>query len=80
MLNPFEEVDIFCLLFVSFHLIQEACVRFQRSWNNHAIRTKGNISPNQMFIAGLTKLRNEGSIYTELEQVILNHTFPFIRE
>ena len=62
-----EEMGI--LDFVSKSLVQEACARFQRSWNYHPLRTEGNRSPNQLFIAGLTNLRNQGSEFTELEQV-----------
>ena len=69
ILDPLNELDIFCLHFVSKSLVQEACARFQRSWNYHPLRTEGNRSPNQLFIAGLTNLRNQGSEFTELEQV-----------
>ena len=70
ILDPLDGIDLFCLHFVSKHLIQEACKRFQRSWNCHAIRTEGNKSPNQLFIAGLANLRNYDGTFTELEQVL----------
>lgn len=69
ILDPLNELDIFCLHFVSKSLVQEACARFQRSWNHHRLRTEGNRSPNQLFITGLTIPRNQGLEFTELEQV-----------
>lgn len=88
LLDPEDDVDIFCLHYVAEHLIQAAAVRFQRSWNDHKIRTEGHKSPNQIFIAGLTALRKSGSAFSELEQVrfiafvinnILIHIFCFHR-
>lgn len=69
LLDPGDDIDIFCLHYVAEHLIQAAAVRFQRSWNYHKIRTEGHKSPNQIFIAGLTALRKSGSTFSELEQV-----------
>lgn len=69
ILDPLDELDLFCLHFVSKHVIQEACIRFQRSWNCHSVRTEVNKSPNQFFIAGLSNLRNFDGTFTELEQV-----------
>lgn len=69
ILDPEEDVDIFCLHYVADHLIQAAVVRFHRSWNYHKIKTEGHKSPNQIFIAGLAALRNSGSTFSELEQV-----------
>lgn len=69
LLDPEDDVDIFCLHYVAEHLIQAAVVRFQRSWNYHKIRTEGHKSPNQIFIAGLTALRNSVCTFSELEQV-----------
>ncbi|KZR99706.1 Uncharacterized protein APZ42_004330 [Daphnia magna] len=68
LLDPEDDVDIFCLHYVAEHLIQAAVVRFQRSWNYHKIRTEGHKSLNQIFIAGLTALRNSGCTLSELEQ------------
>lgn len=69
ILDPLSEIDIFCLHFVAKNLIQKACLRFQRSWNCHSLRTEGNKTPEQLFIAGLANLRKHGSTFTELEQV-----------
>lgn len=69
ILDVLDAVDIFCLHYVSKDLVQEACIRFQRSWNCHAIRTEGNKSPNQLYIAGLANLKSHNSTYTELDQV-----------
>ena len=50
LLDPENDVDIFCLHYVAEIVIQAAAVRFQRLWNDHKIRTEGHKSPNQIFI------------------------------
>jgi hypothetical protein len=69
LLDPEDDIDIFCLHYAAEHLIQAAAVRFQRSWNDHNIRTEGHKSPNQIFIADLTALQKSGSTFSELKQV-----------
>lgn len=69
-----NDVDIFCLHFVAFPMIEAALVRCQEMWNNHKIRTEGEMTPNQLFISGLTQLaqeEEEENRFTELEQVKL---------
>ena len=71
ILNPDSDLDIFCLHYVAFSLIQNALDRFKMSWNNHSIRTEGHKSPYQLYVSGLAGLRNHGSHFTELKQVYL---------
>jgi len=67
-----NDIDIFCLHFVAFPLIEAALVRCQYMWNNHKMRTEREMTPNQLFISGLTQLaqeEDEENRFTELEQV-----------
>ena len=51
-LDPLNEVDIFCLHYVSLSRITSAIDTFIESWNNHRISTAGNVTPNQLFVQG----------------------------
>ena len=52
ILDPLNEIDIFCLHFVYIPLINSALDSFIESWNNHPISTERNRTPNQLFIEG----------------------------
>lgn len=73
LLNPDNDVDMFCLHYLAEPLLKAALERFVLSWNHHALRTEGEKSPTQLFTAGLEALRQHaeesGELFTELEQV-----------
>lgn len=54
LLNPLNEVDMFCLHLIFLPRINAALESFTESWNNHSISTRGtgNLTPNQLFIKG----------------------------
>ena len=52
ILNCLNDVDVFCLHYTFIPRINAALTRFTESWNNHAISTAGNLTPNQLFIRG----------------------------
>lgn len=52
MLNPLNEVDIFCLHFTYLPRINKVLKEFQESWNNHGLSTEGNLTPYQLFTEG----------------------------
>ena len=47
VLNPDNEIDIFCLQVVFLPRINKCLIEFQGSWNNHPLSTEGNMSPLQ---------------------------------
>lgn len=53
VLNPDNEVDIFCLHVVFLPRINKNLAEFQGSWNNHSLSTEGNMSPLQLCVLGL---------------------------
>ena len=53
ILNPDNEVDIFCLQVVFLPCVNKRLAEFQGSWNNHSLSTEGNMSPLQLCILGL---------------------------
>ena len=52
LLDPFNEVDLYCLHYVFIPRINATLTSFQESWNNHSISTEHNLTPNQLFIHG----------------------------
>ena len=51
-LDLLNEVDIFCLHYVSLPRIQKTLDSLMESWNNYCISTENNSTPNQLFIRG----------------------------
>ena len=52
LLDPLNEIDIFCLHYIFLPRINSTLAAFQESWNNHSISTEHNYTPNQLFIRG----------------------------
>ena len=50
MLDPLNEIDLYCLHMCYLPRI-EACIRsFQEAWNNHRLSTEGNATQFQLFL------------------------------
>ena len=55
-LDPLNETDIYCLHFIFVPRINTTLESFVESWNNHALSTENNLTPNQLFIKGAIQL------------------------
>lgn len=53
VLDPGNEVDIFCLHYAFLPHINKCLVDFCGSWNYHPLSTEGNMSPLQLFVEGV---------------------------
>ena len=60
ILDPTDEVHLFCILLVYILLINNAINQFISQWNNHPVSTYCNFSPNQLWIQGMLHFRNSG--------------------
>ena len=49
LLDKNNETDVFCLHYVSLPHIKKAVSQFAVAHNNHAVRTKGNLTPLQLY-------------------------------
>ena len=54
LMDPDDPIDIFCLHYTAGGLLQRTIDTFVRTRNNHPLRTTGNLSPSQLFKAGLS--------------------------
>ena len=52
LLDPLNEIDIFCLHFCYGPRINNCLASFQDAWNNHSLSTEHNATPYQLFVAG----------------------------
>ncbi len=59
LLDPTDDVHLFCLHYVFIPRINKAICTYVDSWSHHRIRTAGNQSPIQLFVTG--QLRNYSS-------------------
>ena len=57
VLDPLNELDIFCLHFVFLPRINKSLQDFQGSWNCHRLSSEGNMSPMQLFMEGQSARR-----------------------
>ena len=53
ILNPLNEVDVFCLHWLYLPRINLYLQQFTESWNNHSLSTENNLTPNQLFVNGI---------------------------
>ena len=53
LLDPLNEVDMFCLHFVVIPEINKSLSDFQGSWNSHPLSTEANRTPVQLYVEGL---------------------------
>lgn len=62
VLNPSNEVDVFCLQVVFLPRINKCLAEFQGGWNNHPLSTEGNMSPIQLCVSGLIASDHQTSL------------------
>ena len=53
VLDPLNEVDLYCLHFIFKPCINKSLHDFQESWNNHSLSSEGNMTPYQLLFEGL---------------------------
>lgn len=68
LLDPSNEIHLYCLHVVYLKLINEAIEEFIGQWNNHPVSTECNFSPNQLWVRGMISLRNSG--YSAVSTVV----------
>ena len=56
LLDPLNEVDLYCLHYIFLPCINKSISEFQESWNHHALSSEGSMTPYQLFFEGLNHL------------------------
>ena len=60
LLDPVNERHLFALQYVFLPRINKALDDFRNAWNHHGVRTERGLTPNQLFTAGMLRLKNSG--------------------
>jgi hypothetical protein len=66
LLDPDAENDLFALHYVFSGLLSKEIHTFVESWNRHQLRTEGNRTPLQMYIAGTIERHLPNNCFPEL--------------
>jgi len=67
ILDPNKEIDLYALHFVFLPLLQQQLNLFRLGWCNHRLRTEGNRTPHQLWIAGLHDLSSQQPHHTTIQ-------------
>ena len=80
-LDCLNEIDLFCLHFVFLPRINATLQSFIESWNNHAVSSARNFTPNQLFIQGALEQNMVPTIPTHLAAPDASpHVYPAYRD
>lgn len=52
LLDPLNEVDLYCLHYIFLPRLNKSLSEFYESWNQHNLSSEGNLSPCQLFFEG----------------------------
>ena len=73
LLDPANEQHLFALHYVYIPRINVALSQFTAGWNKHRIRTEHNLSPEQLFTAGVLRLQRSGLVAVDFLEDISNN-------
>lgn len=72
LLDPLNELHLFCLHYVYIPRINRHLQEWKNGWNNHRLRTEHNYSPLQLYTMGLQSLMGTSSV---IAQELSSHLF-----
>ena len=58
-LDPLNDTDIHCLLYIYVHKINKCSHDFVECWNNHQLSSEHNFTPYQLFLIGRPEVHRE---------------------
>ena len=53
LLDPINEVDLYCLHYIFLPRNNKSISEFQESWNHHALSSEGTMTPYQLYFEGV---------------------------
>ncbi len=71
ILNPNDDVDLYCLHFVFMPLIQKQLDAFRQAWAMHPLRTERSRTPQQLWILGLCAASSDNPEDTAVTGTVL---------
>ena len=70
--DPTNEQHLYALHYVFTACINAGITQFREGWNNHRIRTEHNLSPHQLFTAGLLRLQRSDMAAVDFFEAVHN--------
>ena len=67
ILDPDNEIDLYALHFVFVPILQQQLDLFRLGWCKHRLRTEGNRTPHQLWIAGLQDIHSQQPHHSTIE-------------
>ena len=62
ILNIDNDVHLFCLHYIFIPRVNTALSRFLHAWNNYPLSSESNLTPSQLWIAGLSRSADKGDV------------------
>ena len=62
LLDPLNDYHLFALHYVFIPRVNKSLKDFVAAWNNHGVSSERNMTPLQLFTAGVYKLRHDGKL------------------
>lgn len=81
LLDPLNEVDLYCLHFIYLPRIGKSLTEFHNSWNCHSLSTEGSKTPHQLFFEGIIASENDESCVqtlTSTAQIEIESSNPVV--
>ena len=73
MLDPNNDVHLYCLHYLFIPRINAHLQHWKNAWIKHPLQTEGNLTPEQLWVAGLQRIACSGS-------VIANEVFEAVND
>ena len=67
ILDPLNEIDLYCLHYTFIPRINKSLESFREGWNNHSLSTENNRTPSQMFVSGLIPHLQQNEVESDSE-------------
>ena len=71
MLNVENDIHMFCLHYVYLPRLNRALHQFVEAWNYHPMSSMGNLSPIQIWIAGLSRNSTDEAVNDDVSNIII---------
>ena len=66
LLDVTDDVHLFCLHYIFIPRINSSLTAFKNAWNSHPLTSEGCLSPNQLWISGLSKVNEDADLQREV--------------
>lgn len=80
LLDIADDVYLFCLHHIFIPRVNSSLTAFKNAWNSHPLTSEGCLSPNQLWISGLSRIDTDANVQTQLYGVDWSVPIPIDNE